>query len=104
MADNEYAGGELREKLKEELRRELREELRAEIKEELLKEADSGAASDDEQPDAPTYDISRAGSGELVDDDWAEFRKMSEEEQKWALIQLQLDREQRYIESIFTPE
>lgn len=40
----------------------------------------------------------------IVDDDWALFRKMSPEEQKWALIQLQLDREQKYIESIFTPE
>lgn len=40
----------------------------------------------------------------IVDDDWAEFRKLSPEEQKWALIQLQLDREQKYIESIFTPE
>ena len=29
---------------------------------------------------------------------------MSPEEQKWALIQLQLDQEQKYIESIFTPE
>ena len=40
----------------------------------------------------------------IVDDDWAEFRKMTPEQQKWALIQLQLDREQKYIESIFTPE
>ena len=46
-----------------------------------------------------------AGEDELiVDDDWAEFRKMTPEQQKWALIQLQLDREQKYIESIFTPE
>ena len=46
-----------------------------------------------------------AGDDELiVDDDWAEFRKMTPEQQKWALIQLQLDREQKYIESIFTPE
>ena len=45
-----------------------------------------------------------AGEDELiVDDDWAEFRKMTPEQQKWALIQLQLDREQKYIESIFTP-
>lgn len=40
----------------------------------------------------------------IVDDEWAEFRHMSEEEQKWALIQLQLDREQKYIESISTSE
>ena len=40
----------------------------------------------------------------IEDDDWTEFRKMSPEEQKWALIQLQLDQEQKYIESIFTPE
>ena len=40
----------------------------------------------------------------IEDDDWAEFRKMSPEEQKWALIQLQLDQEQKYFESIFTPE
>ena len=40
----------------------------------------------------------------LVDDDWAEFRKLSPEEQKWALIQLQLDREQKYMESISTSE
>ena len=46
-----------------------------------------------------------AGEDELiVDDDWAEFRKMTPDQQKWALIQLQLDREQKYIESIFTPE
>ena len=46
-----------------------------------------------------------AGEDEMiVDDDWAEFRKMTPEQQKWALIQLQLDREQKYIESIFTPE
>ncbi|MBP5211355.1 MAG: flagellar assembly protein FliH [Pyramidobacter sp.] len=46
-----------------------------------------------------------AGEDELiVDDDWSEFRKMTPEQQKWALIQLQLDREQKYIESIFTPE
>ena len=46
-----------------------------------------------------------AGEDELiVDDDWAEFRKMTPEQQKWARIQLQLDREQKYIESIFTPE
>ena len=29
---------------------------------------------------------------------------MTPAQQKWALIQLQLDREQKYIESIFTPE
>lgn len=40
----------------------------------------------------------------IEDDDWAEFRTMSLEEQKWALIQLQLDQEQKYIESIFTSE
>ncbi len=40
----------------------------------------------------------------IVDDDWAEFRKLSPEEQKWALIQLQLDREQKYMESISTSE
>ena len=46
-----------------------------------------------------------AGEDELiVDDDWSEFRRMTPEQQKWALIQLQLDREQKYIESIFTPE
>ena len=46
-----------------------------------------------------------AGEDELIiDDDWSEFRKMTPEQQKWALIQLQLDREQKYIESIFTPE
>lgn len=40
----------------------------------------------------------------IVNDDWAEFRAMTPEQQKWALIQLQLDREQRYIESVFTQE
>jgi hypothetical protein len=40
----------------------------------------------------------------IVDDDWAEFRKLSPEEQKWALIQLQLDREQKYMENISTSE
>lgn len=40
----------------------------------------------------------------IVDDDWAEFRKLSPEEQKWALIQLQLDKEQKYMESISTSE
>ena len=41
---------------------------------------------------------------EIVDDEWAEFRKLSPEEQKWALIQLQLDREQRYIEGLYSQE
>jgi len=40
----------------------------------------------------------------IEDDDWVEFHKLSPEEQKWALIQLQLDREQKYIENTFTPE
>ena len=65
---------------------------------------DNRELSKDEQDllrDAPLP----AGEDELiVDDDWAEFRKMTPEQQKWALIQLQLDREQKYIESIFTPE
>lgn len=34
----------------------------------------------------------------VVDDEWAEFRKLSPEEQEWALIQIELDREARRIE------
>lgn len=31
----------------------------------------------------------------IVDDEYADFRKLSPEEQKWALIQMELDREER---------
>lgn len=40
----------------------------------------------------------------ITDDEWWGFRKLSEEEQKWALIQLQLDREQKYLEGLYSQE
>ena len=55
------------------------------------------------QPEAAQEQTSQV-SEEIVDDEWAEFRKLSPEEQKWALIQLQLDREQRYMENIYSSE
>ena len=55
------------------------------------------------QPEAAEEQTSQV-SEEIVDDEWAEFRKLSPEEQKWALIQLQLDREQRYMENIYSSE
>ncbi|MDY3868930.1 MAG: flagellar assembly protein FliH [Pyramidobacter sp.] len=36
----------------------------------------------------------------IEDDEWAEFRNLSETEKKWALLQLQLDREQKYFDSL----
>ena len=55
------------------------------------------------QPE-PAEEQTSQVSEEIVDDEWAEFRKLSPEEQKWALIQLQLDREQRYMENIYSSE
>ncbi len=36
----------------------------------------------------------------IEDDEWAEFRGLSETEKKWALLQLQLDREKKYFDSM----
>lgn len=43
-------------------------------------------------------------SGDDEWDEWAGFRRLSEEEKKWALIQLQLDREQKYLENNYMQE
>ncbi len=39
-----------------------------------------------------------------VDDEWANFRILSEEEQKWALIQLQLDQEAKKLDVFLSGE
>lgn len=43
-------------------------------------------------------------SGDDEWDEWAGFRRLSEEEKKWALIQLQLDHEQKYLENNYMQE
>lgn len=49
--------------------------------------------------------MARLLDGEIdPDDDLAEFRTLSEEEKKWALIQLQLDAEERYLNNNFLSE
>ncbi len=65
---------------------------------------DKRELSDDESEILRDPPLPAADEELIVDDDWAEFRKMTPDQQKWALIQLQLDREQRYIENIFTSE
>ncbi|EEX47669.1 MULTISPECIES: hypothetical protein [Jonquetella] len=69
-----------------------------------MKDVDQWNRTNDEEAILRDEPLPPAEDEPIVDDEWAEFRKLSPEEQKWALIQLELDREARRTEGFLRGE